>query len=104
MTFFFHTCTFICNFSFQKFASDGLRTLCLAYKDLTAAQFDAWKESHQQAALSLVDREDKLDEVYNEIEKDLVLLGATAIEDKLQVLIATYRAIIGIQSFVSSML
>ena len=29
-------------------------------------------------------REDELDRVYNQIERDLVLLGATAIEDKLQ--------------------
>lgn len=30
------------------------------------------------------DRDDKLHEVYEEIEKNLVLIGATAIEDKLQ--------------------
>lgn len=35
-------------------------------------------------SLATVDRDDKLEEVYNEIEQDLVLLGATAIEDKLQ--------------------
>ena len=29
-------------------------------------------------------REDKLDAVYNEIEKELVLIGASAVEDKLQ--------------------
>jgi phospholipid-translocating ATPase len=33
---------------------------------------------------SLVNRDDKLDAVYEEIEKGMVLLGATAIEDKLQ--------------------
>ena len=34
---------------------------------------------------SLKDRDDKISEVYEEIEKDLHLVGATGIEDKLQV-------------------
>ncbi len=33
---------------------------------------------------SMENREEKVKEVYEEIEKDLKLLGATAIEDKLQ--------------------
>lgn len=40
--------------------------------------------AHHNAAISLENREEKLDFVYNEIEKNLELLGATAIEDKLQ--------------------
>ncbi len=32
-----------------------------------------------------MNREEKLDAVYEAIEKDLIILGATAIEDKLQV-------------------
>jgi len=68
----------------DKFACDGLRTLCLGVKDLTAAEFEKWKGDHHAAAISLVDREEKLDVVYNQIEKDLMLVGATAIEDKLQ--------------------
>jgi len=35
-------------------------------------------------SLSLENRDDKLDEVYEEIEQNLILIGATAIEDKLQ--------------------
>ena len=30
------------------------------------------------------DRDEKLDAIYEEIERDMVLLGVTAIEDKLQ--------------------
>ena len=33
---------------------------------------------------ALVDRDDRLDEVYEEIEENMLLMGATAIEDKLQ--------------------
>ena len=57
----------------------------LGYKDLTEKEFEDWKQAHHEAAISLENREDKLDAVYNQIEKDLQLLGATAIEDKLQV-------------------
>jgi len=68
----------------DKFASEGLRTLCLGVKDLTQQQFDDWKTEHHKAALAMENRDEKLDAVYNTIEKDLTLLGATAIEDKLQ--------------------
>ncbi|CAB3405779.1 unnamed protein product [Caenorhabditis bovis] len=66
------------------FANIGLRTLCLAYKDIDSAFFEAWSRRQMEASTSLVDREAKLDAVYEEIEKDMTLIGATAIEDKLQ--------------------
>ena len=69
----------------QRFATDGLRTLLCGIKDLTEDDFQTWKAAHHEAAIALTDREDKLDFVYNEIEKNLQLVGATAIEDKLQV-------------------
>jgi len=68
----------------HKFASEGLRTLVLGVKDLTEQQFEEWKAQHHQAAVSMENRDEKLDMVYDLIEKDLVLVGATAIEDKLQ--------------------
>ncbi|KAM9642236.1 phospholipid-transporting ATPase FetA-like [Trichechus inunguis] len=69
---------------FQEFASEGLRTLMVAYRELDDAVFQDWSKKHSEACLSLENREDKLSNVYEEIEKDLMLLGATAIEDKLQ--------------------
>ncbi|XP_077516443.1 ATPase phospholipid transporting 8B isoform X2 [Amblyomma americanum] len=68
----------------NKYAGEGLRTLCLAYKDLDEAYFQEWSERHHEAATSLHDREELVDAVYDEIEQGLTLLGATAIEDKLQ--------------------
>nr|XP_046207421.1 phospholipid-transporting ATPase ID-like isoform X3 [Oncorhynchus gorbuscha] len=68
----------------NEYAGEGLRTLALAYKDLDEEYFSRWKQRHHEASTALEDREDKLDLLYEEIEKDLVLLGATAIEDKLQ--------------------
>uniref|UniRef100_A0A672RYD5 Phospholipid-transporting ATPase n=1 Tax=Sinocyclocheilus grahami TaxID=75366 RepID=A0A672RYD5_SINGR len=66
------------------FANETLRTLCLCYKDISQAEYDAWSQKHQAASVSMGNREEALDVLYEEIEKNLLLIGATAIEDKLQ--------------------
>ncbi|XP_027361174.1 phospholipid-transporting ATPase 3-like [Abrus precatorius] len=68
----------------EQFGSAGLRTLCLAYKELNADVYESWNQKFIQAKSSLHDREKKLDEVAELIENDLILIGSTAIEDKLQ--------------------
>ncbi|XP_014652933.1 PREDICTED: phospholipid-transporting ATPase FetA-like [Ceratotherium simum simum] len=68
----------------DDFAIEGLRTLMVAYRELDNAFFQAWSKKHSEACLSLENRENKISDVCEEIEKDLMLLGATAIEDKLQ--------------------
>uniref|UniRef100_A0A3Q7GD55 Phospholipid-transporting ATPase n=1 Tax=Solanum lycopersicum TaxID=4081 RepID=A0A3Q7GD55_SOLLC len=68
----------------EQFGAAGLRTLCLAYRDLNPDVYESWNEKFIQAKSSIRDREKKLDEVSELIEKDLVLIGCTAIEDKLQ--------------------
>uniref|UniRef100_A0A8C9D8Q9 Phospholipid-transporting ATPase n=1 Tax=Panthera leo TaxID=9689 RepID=A0A8C9D8Q9_PANLE len=68
----------------SDFAIEGLRTLMVAYRELDNSFFQAWSKKHSEACLSLENREHKMSSVYEEIEKDMMLLGATAIEDKLQ--------------------
>ncbi|XP_045538926.1 probable phospholipid-transporting ATPase IM isoform X2 [Papilio machaon] len=68
----------------NKFAGEGLRTLALAWRPLEERGFAEWKRRHQAAALALRDRDERLDAIYEEIETDLLLMGVTAIEDKLQ--------------------
>ncbi|XP_048456251.1 phospholipid-transporting ATPase ID [Rhincodon typus] len=68
----------------DEFAGDGLRTLALAYKELNEIYFTNWQQRYQEASTALENREEQLSELYEEIEKDLTLLGATAVEDKLQ--------------------
>ncbi|XP_024989606.1 phospholipid-transporting ATPase 3 isoform X2 [Cynara cardunculus var. scolymus] len=68
----------------EQYGEAGLRTLCLAYRDLSPEIYESWNEKFIQAKSSLRDRERKLDEVAELIEKDLTLIGCTAIEDKLQ--------------------
>lgn len=62
----------------------GLRTLVIAMRELNRQEFDSWRKEFQQANTAIHDRQDKVEEVQDKIERDLVLLGATAIEDKLQ--------------------
>ncbi|NWT04662.1 AT8B1 ATPase, partial [Mionectes macconnelli] len=66
------------------FANETLRTLCLCYRDISQDEFDAWNKKFVEASLATSNRDEALDKVYEEIEKNLILLGATAIEDKLQ--------------------
>nr|XP_060617075.1 phospholipid-transporting ATPase ID-like [Anolis sagrei ordinatus] len=68
----------------DEFAGEGLRTLAVAYRTLEPGYFDNWQKRHHEASTALDGREEKLSALYEEIEKDLTLLGATAIEDKLQ--------------------
>jgi phospholipid-transporting ATPase len=68
----------------EEYATIGLRTLCLASRDISQQDFDSWKVIFDQAATTIDNRQQKLDDAAELIEKDLNLLGATAIEDKLQ--------------------
>ncbi|XP_062898968.1 phospholipid-transporting ATPase ID-like [Mobula hypostoma] len=68
----------------DEFAGDGLRTLALAYKELDKTYFEDWYKRHHEASTASEDRDEQLFMLYEEIEKDLILLGATAVEDKLQ--------------------
>uniref|UniRef100_A0A7N6BUD5 Phospholipid-transporting ATPase n=1 Tax=Anabas testudineus TaxID=64144 RepID=A0A7N6BUD5_ANATE len=68
----------------NEYAADGLRTLALAYRDLSEDEWETWSESHRCADKATDCREDRLAATYEQIEQDMVLLGATAIEDKLQ--------------------
>lgn len=47
-------------------------------------EYREWSELFNRAAAQITDRGEALDNVAELIEKDLQLLGATAIEDKLQ--------------------
>jgi phospholipid-transporting ATPase len=68
----------------EDYATEGLRTLCIASRELGEAEYAQWAEIYVRAAATLQNRGDALDAAAELIEKDLLLLGATAIEDKLQ--------------------
>ena len=68
-----------------EFASEGLRTLVLGVRFLTDNECNAWLETHAAATTAMKGRGEKLTAAAAEIERELHIVGATAIEDKLQV-------------------
>ncbi|PSS13389.1 Phospholipid-transporting ATPase [Actinidia chinensis var. chinensis] len=69
----------------NEYADAGLRTLILAYRELNEEEYKEFNEKFAEARNSVsADREALIDEEAEKIEKDLILLGATAVEDKLQ--------------------
>ena len=71
----------------NNFARRGLRTLCYCYKIIQENDWNDWINKYniireEQKVNNSV--EDKLEDLYNELEKDCFLLGATALEDQLQ--------------------
>ncbi|XP_022881896.1 putative phospholipid-transporting ATPase 9 [Olea europaea var. sylvestris] len=69
----------------HEYADAGLRTLILAYRELSEEEYEVFNQKISEAKNSVsADREVLIDGTTEEIEKDLILLGATAVEDKLQ--------------------
>ncbi|XP_043112710.1 phospholipid-transporting ATPase 11C isoform X1 [Puntigrus tetrazona] len=68
----------------ERNATEGYRTLCVAYKQLSAEEYAVADTGLREARLALQDREEKLMAVYNQVETGMSLIGATAVEDRLQ--------------------
>ena len=73
----------------QKHITDlsvtGLRTLMIGKKSLTESEFDQWNREFMRAKGLLGEAKEKaVNECSERIERNLELLGATAIEDELQ--------------------
>eukprot|EP00116_Pleurobrachia_bachei_P002243 sb/3462505/ len=66
------------------FARTGLRTLIIAMKDISDADFQEWYKIYEAASIAMTNRDEKVAAAYDLIESDLDLVGSTAIEDKLQ--------------------
>jgi phospholipid-transporting ATPase len=68
----------------EEYACVGLRTLVIASRDISNQEYEEWSVEYDKAATTINNRGEALDAVAELIERDLILLGATAIEDKLQ--------------------
>lgn len=66
------------------FGSDGLRTLVLAKRELTPELYAEFSALWSKAEKSIIDREKHIATAAALVECELTVLGATAIEDKLQ--------------------
>ncbi|XP_030904751.2 phospholipid-transporting ATPase VD isoform X2 [Melopsittacus undulatus] len=68
----------------DDYARKGLRTLCIAKKVMSDAEYAEWLNHHFLAETSIDNREELLLESAIRLETKLTLLGATGIEDRLQ--------------------
>ncbi len=69
----------------EEYATEGLRTLCLAMREIPEQEFQQWYQIFETANTTVSgNRAEELEKAAEIIEHDFFLLGATAIEDKLQ--------------------
>ncbi|KAF2302852.1 hypothetical protein GH714_009298 [Hevea brasiliensis] len=69
----------------SSYAEDGLRTLAFAYRRIDQADYEQWNSIFTKAKTTIgPERNELLEKASEMIEKDLILLGVAAVEDKLQ--------------------
>lgn len=68
----------------KKETLKGYRTLCFAMRILELEEYKKWVQEFEKASISIDKRAEKLAECAERIETNLTLVGASAIEDKLQ--------------------
>jgi phospholipid-translocating ATPase len=68
----------------ELFANGGLRTLCIAYRWLSEEEYLNWSRTYEEAINATKNRDEEIEKANELIEHSLYVLGATALEDKLQ--------------------
>ena len=68
----------------DKFSAQGLRTLFVAMKVISNKEYSTFAKELNEALMSLTDKDKKVNEACDKIEKNLYLIGTTIVEDKLQ--------------------
>ncbi|PPQ70040.1 hypothetical protein CVT25_006368 [Psilocybe cyanescens] len=68
----------------EMFANNGLRTLCISFRYLEEEEYLNWSRIYDAATNTIENREEEIDKANALIEHSLIILGATALEDKLQ--------------------
>ncbi|CAD2104879.1 guanylate cyclase, other [Plasmodium vinckei petteri] len=68
----------------RKFSMKGLRTMVFAFRYLNEKETMEYKKMYDDACMSIYNKETKLEDVANHVEKDLTYLGITGIKDSLQ--------------------
>ena len=68
----------------SSFGELGLRTLVLAVREMPTAEAAAWEREYERASALSQGREQALAELAARSERDMRVVGATAIEDRLQ--------------------
>jgi len=66
------------------FSKKGLRTLVFGMREISKSEFDTWITEYDKANTATSKKKEKRMAAAEKIEKKMILLGASAIEDKLQ--------------------
>lgn len=74
----------IINENTENLATEGLRTLVFAQKDISEDFYLDWEKKYKTAKATLESRNEKIDKVMNMLESDMEFLGITGVEDLLQ--------------------
>lgn len=76
---------------FSEWGNTGLRVLCFAWKRMSEDDAKGWLQEYNKAMSNMAERqlqdqgkENQIDKLCEEMESDLLLQGAVAIEDQLQ--------------------
>ncbi|XP_074523704.1 phospholipid-transporting ATPase IC isoform X2 [Halichoeres trimaculatus] len=74
-----------CERALELFAQACLRTLCVAVRSVPEALWEQWSKTlAESATMTTCDCDALLEKLYDQMERELQLLGVTAIEDRLQ--------------------
>ena len=68
----------------ENYANNGLRTLCVAYRHVEEEEYLEWSRTYDAATSAHDNREQEITRANELMEHSLIILGATALEDKLQ--------------------
>jgi len=68
-----------------NFASKGFRVMVMAKRSVDEALYFKWLQRFDEVRLTFHEsKQQRLHELYDELEQELTFLGSTAVEDKLQ--------------------
>ena len=66
------------------FSKKGLRTLMVAYRKINDNDYTSWVNKLHEDELNIENKQKLIDRLYDIIENNLILIGGTVVEDKLQ--------------------
>jgi len=67
-----------------EFSKKGLRTLMVAYRKINNEDYISWVNRLHEDELNIENKQRLIDRLYDIIENNLILIGGTVVEDKLQ--------------------
>eukprot|EP00981_Chlorochromonas_danica_P009358 scaffold2636_cov176-Ochromonas_danica.AAC.12 len=73
-----------CKAHINLFANTGLRTLAAAYREVSQEELSRWLAVYEKASTVIAGRSEAMQKAAEDIEQNMILLGALGIEDELQ--------------------